>query len=179
MEDHLSLIWEEKVWFILTFIFSSLLRRKNYLGQMGAQRRMKKRRGGGKRKIDLTSRWSPAVVPRHTKINYPLLINAIRAGMMAEHCRRCRLSLISVCVLDFMFVSLAWQHTQQMQGNVPVCRGASVPVEQRNELSVLTPGELVLCCHCSLHQLRFNQPGAKPIGIFGVMLETQKERHTF
>lgn len=50
--------------------------------------------------------------------------------------------------------------------------GAGVPVEQCKHECVLTPGELVLCCHCSLHQLGFNQPGAKAIGIFGVMLGT-------
>lgn len=35
----------------------------------------------------------------------------------------------------------------------------------------LTPGELVLRCHCPLHQLGFNQPGAKAISVFGVVLQ--------
>lgn len=55
--------------------------------------------------------------------------------------------------------------------NVPVRIGASVLVE-----CVLTPGELVLCRHRSLHQLGFDQPGAKAVGVFGVMLGTQRER---
>lgn len=37
----------------------------------------------------------------------------------------------------------------------------------------LTPGELVLRCHRSLHQLGFDQPGAESIRVFGIMLQEE------
>ena len=63
--------------------------------------------------------------------------------------------------------------TEYEHNNVPVCIGAGVPVEQ----CVLTPGELVLCRHRALHQLGFDQPGAKAIGVFGVMLGGHRKRN--
>lgn len=53
------------------------------------------------------------------------------------------------------------------------------PQRARNERArcVLTPGELVLRCHRSLHQLGFDQPGAESVRVFGVMLgHTHRDR---
>lgn len=38
----------------------------------------------------------------------------------------------------------------------------------------LTPGKLILSCHCAFLQLRLDKSSAQPICIFGVVLHTTK-----
>lgn len=85
----------ERCWFIWTFSFSQF---SDVRLSDGYIKRTEERQRWRKTQIDLENWWSPALVPRHTNINYPLLINAIRPTVIVDSCRRCWPRLYTVHV---------------------------------------------------------------------------------
>lgn len=86
----------EMCWFIWTFNFSQFSDVR--LSWVRWVHKEKRREAEVETQIDLENWWSPALVPRHTNINYPLLINAIRPRMIVDSCRRCWPCLYTVHV---------------------------------------------------------------------------------